>query len=203
MIIDVDFPDGQKLSIEVDYHRLLWQELNKNFGNDTTVFVMAVGEILSSADYSIADGHAELAAKNTFQLVDRTIACAINCSKGSSISEMWKRLLRKKGPKPGPEEEPAFQKAKLALFVDYDKNLPTKLYKEYHDKEDALKQKEHQIDCGSQKNYGDQRKVNLKTSKEYSDFQRVAERVKHHLDAIKVWEHGPLVHDLDHMKQGT
>ena len=207
IIIDVDIPDAAKLSNEVDYHRLLWQELNKNFGNDTTVFVMAVGEILSSADYSITDGHAELAAKNTFQLVDHTIACAINCSKGSPISTMWTRLLQGRGPRAGPEEQPAFAEAKRALYVDYDKKLPTELYKEYRVKEHALMQKELQIEDELREKYGDQWKVyfdkRLKASKEYLDFQYASEEVKPHLDAIKIWIHGPLVHDLDSLKQGT
>ena len=43
----------------------------------------------------------------------------------------------------------------------------------------------------------------LKASKEYMEFQQVAEVVQPHLDAIKVWKGGPLVHNLNHMKQGT
>ena len=60
----------------VDYHRLLWQELNKNFGDaSSTIFVMAIGQQLSSSDYNI---HDKLAAQKTFELVNHTIPCATN-----------------------------------------------------------------------------------------------------------------------------
>ena len=208
MIIDIGIPDISKLSIEVDYHRLLWQELNKNFGNDSTIFVMAVGQKLSFCDYDVTAGHAELAAQKSFELVDHTIACATNySSKGSPVSLMWETLLLEKGPKAGPDEQSAFQEAKNALFVDYDKHKPTELYQDYLSKEIALKQKEFEIEDKCQDQYGDQWKVKfdrrLQVSKEYIEFQHAAKVVKPHLDAIEVWKHGPLFHHLDYLKQGT
>ena len=209
MIIGVGIviPDVSSSTIGVDYHRLLWQELNKIYGSTTDIFVMAVGQ-LNSFDYDITHGHAELAAQKTFELVNHTIPCATNYSpKGSLVSVMWERLLRGKGPRVGPEHQPAFEKARDALFVDYDKHKPTKLYQDYLDGEIALKQKEFQIEDECQNKYGDQWKVNfderLKVSKEYKEFQRAAEVVQPHLDAIEVWKHGPLVHKLNHMRQGT
>ena len=196
------------MSIEVDYHRLLWQELNKNFGNDSTIFVMAVGQKLSFCDYDVTAGHAELAAQKSFELVDHTIACATNySSKGSPVSLLWETLLLEKGPKAGPDEQSAFREAKKALFVDYDKHKPTELYQDYLDKEIVLKQKELEIKRESIKDYGDQWKVNfdesLKASKEYLEFEHVTNVVKPHLDAIEVWKHGPLFHHLNHLKQGS
>ena len=130
MIVDVS-----KLSIGVDYHRLLWQRLNKSYGNASTIFVMAVGKQLSFSDYDIT-GNAELAAQKTFELVNSTIACATNYSPtGSSVSLMWERLLQGKGPKAGPEHRPAFEKAKSVLFKNYDQNNCTELYQGYLDKE--------------------------------------------------------------------
>ena len=209
MIIGIG-PDIPNVStIGVDYHRLLWQELNKNFGDvSTTIFVMAVGQQLSSSDYDITAGHAELAAHKTFELVNHTIPCATNySSKGSSVSVMWERLLQGKGPRAGPEHQPAFEEAKRVLFVDYDKNKPTELYQGYLDKEIALKQKEFQIEEECREKYGDQWRVNFdkksQVSKEYIEFQCAAKVVQPHLDAIEIWRHGPLVHNLNHMKQGT
>ena len=120
---------------------------------------------------------------------------------------MWERLLQGKGPSAGPGHQPAFEKAKDALFVDYTKNKPTELYQGYLDKEIALKQKEFQIEEECLNKYGDQWKFNfdkrLQASKEHIEFQRVAKVVQPHLKAIEVWEHGPLVHNLNHMRQGT
>ena len=168
---------------------------------------MAVGQQLSSSDYDITCGHAELAAQKTFELVNHTIPCATNySSRGSSISVMWERLLQGKGPRAGPEHQPAFEKARHALFLDYTRHKPTELYQDYLDKEIALKQKEFQIEEECRNMYGDQWKVNfdkrLQVSKEYIEFERIAEVVQPHLDAIEVWEHGPLVHNLNHMRQG-
>ena len=208
MITDAGISGVSRLSIGVDYHRLLWQELNKNFGNASTLFVMAVGQKLSSCDYDVTAGHDKLAAQKTFELVNHTISCATNYSpKGSPVSVMWERLLQGNGPRPGPEHQPAFEKARHALFMDYTRDKPTELYQGYLDKEVALKQKELELERESQKSYGDQWKVNfdksLKASKEYLEFQRVAEVVKPHLDAIAVWKHGPLVHNLNNMRQGS
>ena len=199
----IDVPDVQN-----NYHRLLWQELNKNFGNATTIFVMAVGQQLSSFDYDITSGHAELAAQKMFELVNHTIPCGTNYSSGGSlVSVMWERLLQGKGPRAGPEHQPAFEKAKRALFVDYDNHKPTELYQNYLDKEIALKQKELQMKDECQNQYGDQWKVKfdekLQVSKEYIEFQRAVDVVKPYMDDIEVWKHGPLVHNLNHMKQGT
>ena len=211
MIIGVgtDVADVSNLTIGVDCHRLLWQELNKRFCNaPAKVFVMAVGQQLSSCDYGITAGHGELAAQKTFELVNHTIPCATNySSKGSLISVMWERLLQEKGPIAGPNEQPAFEKARRVLFVDYDKHKPTELYQDYLDKEIALRQKEFQIEEECQDHYGDQWKVKfdrrLQVSKEYIEFQRAAKVVQPHLDAIEVWKHGPLVHKLKQLEQGV
>ena len=206
--VGTDVPDVSNSTIGVDCHRLLWQELNKNFGTASTIFVMKVGKQLHSSDYGITHEHADLAAENTFQLVNRTIACAANYSPTTSrISRMWERLLDQKGPKAGPNEQPAFEEAKRKLFVDYDKHKPTELYQDYLDKEIALKQKEIQIEDECENRYGDQWKAKydrrLQGSKEYIELQRAAKVVQPHLDAIEVWQHGPLVHELNQMKQGS
>ena len=205
-IID-DIPDIGNLTIGLSYHRLLWQELNKNFGSASTVFVMAVGKQLGYFDYDITAGHEELAAQKSFELVNNTISCATNYSSKGSVSMMWERLLQGKGPRAGPEHQPAFEKARRALFVDYDKKKPTKLYQDYCDKEIALEQMKIELEDKCQEKYGDQWKVNyerrLKVSKEHIEFERAAAVVKPHLDAIEIWEHGPLVRNLNHMKQGT
>ena len=203
MITDAGIPDVSKLSIGVDYHCLLWQELNKNF----PIFVMAVGQKLSYCDYDVTAGHAELAAKNTSQLVDHALACATTYSSKGSVSRMWEGLLDEKGPKAGPDEQSAFQEAKKALYKDYNKNEHTALYEDYLIKSFALKQTELQIQRELKEKDGDQWKVNfnetLNASKEYCEFQQVAELVEPHLDAIKVWQHGPLVHQLNRLKQGS
>ena len=77
----------------VDYHRLLWQELNKKLATyKSSIFVMARKQICSY-EYSIDKDNEKSAAHNTFQLVNDTISCATNYSPtGSWISEMWEKL---------------------------------------------------------------------------------------------------------------
>ena len=100
--VDIDIPDISNLTIGVDWHRLLWQKLNKMFGSaSTSIFVMTVGQQPSSFDYSITHGHAELAAQQMSELLNRTISCGTNYSpNGSLISTKWETLLRnqKEGP---------------------------------------------------------------------------------------------------------
>ena len=167
---------------------------------------MAVGQHLCPFEYGVTYDNAELAAQKSFELVNRTIACATTyCPKGSSISGMWERLLEEKGPKAGKEHKPAFEKARDALFVKYKDNKLTKLYQDYRDKEVAMKDKKLQIKEECQ-NDGDQWESKFKekfeNSKEYIEFEHAAKVVEPHLEAIEVWEQGPLFHKLKQMKQG-
>ena len=207
MIVGVgtDVSDVSNLSFGVDCDRLLWQELNKKFGTSSSIFVMSLGQQLYYSDYDL---HNKFAAKNMFERVNCTISCATNYSpKASSVSKMWETFLREKGPTAGPDHEPAFEKAKRALFLDYDKHKLTELHQDYLDKEIALKQKEFEIEEECRDKYGDQWKVKfdkkLKVSREYIEFRRSAEVVQPHLDAIEVWKHGPLVLEYRRMKKGT
>ena len=206
--VSTDVPDYPNLTTGVDYYRLLWQELNKKFGNASTqVFVMAVGQQLCPAEYAITYGNTKLAAQKTFELVDHTIACATTYSpKGSSISKMWERLLQEDGPKAGKEHKPAFEKARDALFANYEEDKHKKLYQDYLDKKIALKQKKDQIKTECLKSYGDQWESNfnekLQNSKEYIEFESAAKVVQPYLNAIEVWEYGPLGHRLRQMRQG-
>ena len=199
-----DTPD-----IGFDYYRLLWQELNKKFGNTPTkVFVMAVGQQISPFEYRATDGNAQLAAQKTFELVNHTIPCATTYSpNGSLISGLWERLLQEEGPKAGEEHQPAFEEAMHALFGGNDQSKHTKLYQDYLDKKIALNQKKLQIKKECQKEYGDHWESNfndnLQLSKEYTEFEDVSNLVQPHLDAIEVQKHGPLVHKLKQMEQGT
>ena len=199
-----DIPD-----VGFDCYRLLWQELNKKFGNTPTkAFVMAVGQQISPFEYRTTDGNEQLAAQKTFELVNHTIPCATTYSpNGSSISGLWKRLLQEEGPKAGEEHRPAFEEAMVALFGGYDKSKHTDLYQDYIDKENALNEKKRKIKDECQKEYGDHWESNfndnLQLSKEYTEFQHAFNLVKPHLDDIEVWQHGPLVHKLKKMEQGT
>ena len=156
---------------------------------------------LSLSDYNITDGHGKLAARNTFTLVNNTMACATNYSSKGSISLMWKRLLDK-SPTKCPAHKTAFEDAKGVLYEDYDKDRRTELYQDYCKKEFALKQKELQMEREF-KEIGDRWKdefdKNLKASEEYLEFHRVAAVVKPCLDAIDLYIYGPLYH----LKQGT
>ena len=205
--VSTDVPDDSNLTTGVNYYRLLWQELNKKFGNASTqVFVMAVGQQLCPSEYAITYGNTELAAQKTFELVNHIIACTTTYSpKGSSISKMWERLLQEEGPKAGEKHKPAFEKAKEALFADYKEKKRKKLYQNYVDKEIALKQRKLQIKEECQKNDGDQWESNFnekfQNSKEYIEFERAAKVVQPNLHAIEIWEHGLLVHKLRQMRQ--
>lgn len=197
-----------KLSIGVDYHRLLWQELNKMYGNgSSTVFVMAVGQQLCSSDYDVT-GNAKMAAFNTFELVNNTISCSTNfCAAGSTVSFMWEHLQLGTGPSAGPQQQADFYKAKEALYVDYVKSKRTKLYDEYLEKKQAREEKKIQVKTYCKNNHGDRweeyYREGFNASTENIEFQDLAAEVIPHLNAIEVWRHGPLVHITTHIRQGT
>jgi len=203
---NVDGPFSTQMTKEIDYHRLLWQELNKNFGNETsTVFVMAVGQQLSYFDYDVCK-NTKMAAYNTYQLVNSTIACGTNHNTaGSSISLMWERLLQGKGPGAGQKHRPAFEEAKETLYVEYPKRK-NELYEKYLTKKNALEQKKVKMQDDCKKKYGNQWKANFEREFngciENNEFQDLKASVEHHLKAIEVWEHGPLFHILNPIKKG-
>jgi len=80
--------------MSIDYKRLLWQELNKNFGDgESTSFLMRTGQQLLYSDYDIS-GSEDTAAYNTFELVNNTSSCAaVYTPNGTNISDMWHSLL--------------------------------------------------------------------------------------------------------------
>ena len=120
MIIDV----GTDVPTVVDYHYLLWQELNKAFGSTSSIFVMEVGKRLCHSDYSITHGHADLAAHNTFQLVDCSISCATNYTpNGSSISAMWKKLLLNQEGSGETTHADDLSDLKRGIYVDNTTNI--------------------------------------------------------------------------------
>lgn len=167
---------------------------------------MAVGKQINSFAFDVT-GNPKMAAFKTFELVDNTISCSINYSPtGSSVSAMWQRLLEAKGPSAGPEYQVAYQKAKKALYVNFDQNQHSQLYNDYIEKKCALEQKKVQMKNKCKEEYGDgweeYFKDCVKASKEYIEFQELAALVEPHLDAIKIWNHGPLVRVLDHIKKG-
>ena len=115
--VSIDVPGVSNLTTTVDCHRLLWQELNKIFGNaSTSIFVMAAGQQLSSFDFEITHKHAKLADQKAFELVDRTLSCGTNYSPtGSSVSGKWERLLEEARPRAGRAPQPAFENTMHAL----------------------------------------------------------------------------------------
>ena len=106
---------------------------------------------------------------------------------------------KRKRTKSRRRNRPAFEKARDALFAT------KKLYKDYLDKEIALNQKKLQIKDECQKHVQWESNFNekLQHSKEFIEFERAGKVVQPHLDAIEVWEHGPLVHKLRQLRQGT
>jgi len=193
--------------MSVDYHSLLWQELNKNFGNGvTTTFVMAVGEQLLHTDYHVKSG--KKAAHATFKLVDKAIACGTNYSyTGSKVSLKWKQLLYEgKGPSAGPQQQDAFEKAKRALFINYQDKVRSKLYEDYIKKRNAYLSKKVDMEFECQDKYGDRWQVfydkKFPVTQEYLDYQDAHKQIGPLLRALDEWDYGPLAGVLRPIKEG-
>ena len=58
------------------FHRILWQELNRKFGDGiSTVFVMTPGQTLLHSEYDVSN-LSDWASYKTFELVDNALQCA-------------------------------------------------------------------------------------------------------------------------------
>ena len=206
--------------MSVDYHALLWQQLNKTFATGTDqAFVMATGKFLLYSDYSLltsdnvkiaelTSDNVKIAEYNTFQLTDVCVACSPNYNPtGSNISVLWDQLLNDgQGPQAGPEQQAAFEQAKRSLFKVWEARTPTPFYQSYIDANDAYQKKEIKIKSECQKEYGDQWEAIynevIKATSEYLNFERLDKEVAPMLKAINNWIYGPLAYTLVPMKKG-
>jgi len=193
--------------MSIDYKSLLWQELNKNFGDGTsTTFVMRTGQQLLYSDYDVS-GDQDVAAYNTFQLVNETLSCApIYTPNGSNISTMWSQLLiGGRGPRAGPQQQAAFEKARKILYKSYPSEK-TAFYTEYDTKENELSAVKKDLKEKMEEKYGDDWEVHfdeeLEETKEYKAFQDIEERVGPHVQAIREWEKGPLAGTMAPLEEG-
>jgi len=194
--------------MSIDYKSLLWQELNKNFGDGTsTTFVMSIGQQLLYSDYDVS-GDQDIAAYNTFQLVDETLSCAhIYTPNGSNISAMWKQLLfRGRGPRAGPQQQAAFEKARKILYKSYPSEK-TAFYIEYDTKQNELSAVKKDLKEKMEEKDGDDWEVHfdeeLEETAEYRAFQDIEEWVGIHVQAIREWEKGPLAGTMAPLEEGT
>ena len=192
--------------MSIDVQRLLWQQLNKKYGNDTNkIFVMTIAKHLSHSDYSPAKDLSE-AALNTFELVNHCIACnPIYAPTGSKISLQWQQLLFEgEGPKATPAQKPAFEKAKALLYTNYETRERTELYKEYCRAKANFIEKKFMIKRECEVAYGDhwEAKFDEKfpTTEEYQQFQPLEKKVRPLLQAIDEWVYGPLAHVMTPIK---
>ena len=193
--------------MSVNYESLLWQELNKNFGDGvSTTFVMRTGQQLLYSDYDVS-GDMDVAAYNTFQLVNETLSCApIYTPNGSNISTMWSQLLiGGRGPNAGPQQQAAFDKARKILYKSYPSEKTT-FYTEYDTKLGELLDKKKDLKKEMKDEYGDDWEVNfdeqLEETKEYRAFQDIEKRVGPHVKAIREWEKGPLANTIAPLEEG-
>jgi len=194
--------------MSVDYHRLLWQQLNKNFGDGkSAMFVMRTGQQLLYADYDVS-GDPDIASYNTFKLVDETVNVAPAFTpSGSNISNLWQQLLDGgKGPNPGPAEKTAFEKARKVLYKRYPEEK-SEYYIEYIDKKFKLEDKRYDLEKKMKDEYGDDWEAyleeRLKRTREYYEYSEIETRVKPHLQAIDAWDYGPLKDTIVPFKEGT
>lgn len=194
--------------MSVDYHRLLWQELNKNFSNGTnSTFVMAVGQQLLYSDYDVS-GNVKVAAYNTYELLNKTAKCGTNYTPGDSrISLKWKQLLYEgKGPNAGPQQQAAFEKARAVLYIDYANKKHTKLYEDYLDKKAARDMKKVEMEFDYQDKYGDRWQVRFDKmfpiTRENQQFENLDREIRPYLRAIDEWTYGPLAGVLIPIKEG-
>ena len=193
--------------MEIDYHRLLWQELNKLYGGNSSVFVMAVGHTINCSTYDIT-GNAAMAACKTFELVDSAISCAVNYSPtGSSISYLWQTLCNAKGPRADSQHQPAFEEAKKALYKNFGKRERSKFYNDYCEKKEVIKEK-IQKECKQQ--HGEDWEVHWAdyfdkkySSKEYEEIHELGKVIQRHSDAIDVWLDGTLAPDINRIKESA
>lgn len=193
--------------MNIDAHRLLWQQLNKLYvQDDNSMFVLSIGKYLLYSDYSLVS-LPEQAAYNTFNLVDDCIACNVNYTlTGSKISTQWEQLLyHGKGPAAGPAQKPAFENAKALLYVNYDTKERTQLYDNYIKAKADFGEKEVTLKIECQQKYGDNWKSIydqlLVTTEEYQQFQPLDGEVSPLLQAIDEWEYGPLITTMAPMKE--
>ena len=104
---------------EVDYHRLLWQQLDESVANDAqSMFVLSQGQLLNPVDYKPENRDA---GYNTSTLVDNAMKCGVNNAEtGSHYSTLWNQLLQYgEGPKGGTESKVKFDNAKAKLYKVY------------------------------------------------------------------------------------
>ena len=195
--------------MSVDYHELLWQQLNKSFAKGSNdAFVLAVGKFLLYANYSEVNDNAIRAAFNTFELTDTCIGCSANYNPtGSKISMLWDQLLNQgKGPQAGPEQQAAFEQARSTLFKVWDTRTPTPFYQSYIDAKSAYLGKTILMKAQYKKEYGDGWEELydqvIVTTPEYLNYQRLDKDVAPLLKAIDEWVYGPLYGTLAPMKKG-
>ena len=190
-----------------DVQRLLWQQLNKKYGNDTDkMFVMTIANHLNHSDYSPPKDLRE-AALNTFELLNHCIGCNANYAPtGSKISLQWQQLLFEgEGPKATPTEKPVFERAKALLYTNYETREPTELYKRYYEAKAAFVEKRFAIKRECELKYGNEWEANFNeifpTTEEYKVFQPLEREVSPLLKVIDEWVNGPLAPVVAPMKK--
>ena len=195
--------------MSVDYRELLWQQLNKNFGEGTNnTFVMAMGKFLLYSDYSLTNDNQKVAANNTFELTDTCVACATNYNPtGSNISLLVKQLLTAgKGPSAGPEQQAAFEQARKALYKVWDTRTPTPFYQSYLDANSAYQLKQITMKYEYQEKYGDNWEAiydeAIKATPEYLNWDRLHKDVAPLLKAMDEWVYGPYYATFALMREG-
>ena len=195
--------------MSVDYHALLWQQLNKNFGEGTNnTFVMAVGKFLLYSDYFLTNENQKVAASNIFELTDTCLGVGPNYNPtGSRISLLWKMLVKEgKGPSPTPEQQAAFEQAKKALYKDWETKTPTPFYLSYLDANAAWQVKRITMKYECKGKCGDSCEIicdeDLKTIPEYLNWERLYKDVAPMLKAIDEWKYGALYGTLAPVREG-
>ena len=195
--------------MSVDYHGLLWQQLNKTFATGPNqAFVMAVGKYLIYSDYYLAYGNDKAAAYNTFMLTNGCVACNANYNlTGSNMSTLWHTLFNAgRGPPPTGEQQARFENAKRRLYTDYDGDVESPRYKKYIAAQDALRAKKielkKEIMKESTTDWEARLDSALRETKEYADMQRMEEEVGPLIKDLRIGQYGPLYETIKPFKDG-
>jgi len=176
-----------------DYHRLLWQVIDKNTaGGDHSSFVMTLGKLLNPEDYKPDN---ENAGYNTSLLVDNTMMCTVNYTDaGSHYSLLWDNLLKNgKGPPAGEEEQKKIDDAKKLLYKVYPTEI-SEYYKKWMTVSSRYLNELLNLEDEMKEKYGDYWETHYDERKKllpsYPDYNLMQDTAEAAIDSINVDKHG-------------
>lgn len=180
-------------SVQIDYQRLLWQQLNGMLANDDlSMFVQSDGQLLDPVDFQPLNQKSDY---NTSLLVDDTVKCAINkADAGAHYSVLWKQLITSgQGPPSDELDEVKFENARSLLY----KNYPTQIsdyYKKWNDVYRQYRIELVQLEDNMKQKYGDSWKEHYEEQKNlvssYNKYNMMKPHVEPAIESILQYRYG-------------